>query len=122
MTHSCKTVLKQIVKLSNKSCVLLCIYQKSSIKEYGTATDKEYITLNRYEGELKSIIQTLIENGYLEAPYKNTFQLTHKGLHYNEYKFEEIKSFMLRSIFTPIVVSFTTTLLTLLLTWLLSGQ
>lgn len=124
MTHSCKTILRKIIKLSNKSCTLLCIHQENSIAKYGKKFTEEtgkgeYINCSKYRGELKAIIQCLVDDGYLEEPYAYTFQLTHKGLHYKEYQFEEIKLFLLRSILTPIVVSMATTLLTLWITWLI---
>lgn len=74
--------------------------------------------LKKYYGELDSIVDSLIDDGYL---IKNPpgYSLTHKGLHPYQMSIEKIKKFFFTSILTPIVVSIVTTLLTLLLTeWL----
>lgn len=49
------------------------------------------------------------------------FTLTHLGRHYREIQWEKVKHFLFESIFVPIVVSMATTLLTLLVQWLLTS-
>lgn len=72
------------------------------------------------EPALKSLLRKLSEEGYICLG--NNFDycsVTEKGLHYNAYRMENIRSFFVRSILTPVLVSFFTTLLTLLLNTLL---
>ncbi|MCI8592669.1 MAG: hypothetical protein HFI88_10080 [Lachnospiraceae bacterium] len=69
-------------------------------------------------------IRFLEKNGYLIIATLNGVHfgvvLTELALHSHEFVAEEIKSFLFRSILTPIVVSFSTTVLTLCIQWLLT--
>lgn len=60
-------------------------------------------------------------NGYLEycnmdaswGPHPIGFRLTHRGLHHKEFEREAVRTFIMQSILTPIVVSAITALITL---------
>ena len=64
----------------------------------------------------------LAEDGYIRKLYLGgvlyAFSLTESGLHYPEFTATSIKSFVLRSIVTPIIVSAITSLITLWLSGL----
>lgn len=67
---------------------------------------------------LSKCAERLNENGYIKNLhsfkfYAFNFQTTYKGLNYKEFKIEQLKSFLLRSVFTPVAVSAATTLITL---------
>lgn len=68
--------------------------------------------------EIYTCCKNLYEENYLTrysatADHSVFFQLDHKGKHYREINREELRSFMLRSVFTPILVSLITTLIML---------
>lgn len=82
-----------------------------------------------YNDKIENVFATvryLEKEGYLDiATYQPSgvhfgVILTELALHSGEFTCEKIKSFFIRSIATPILVSMATTLLTLLITWLLS--
>lgn len=67
---------------------------------------------------LSKCAERLNENGYIKNLHlfkgrTFNFQTTYKGLNYKEFKIEQLKSFLLRSVFTPVAVSAATTLITL---------
>ncbi len=72
---------------------------------------------------ISAAIKYLTDIGYLDEIIRNGrvvgIKLSHKCLHRKYFAWVSIKSFLLRSILTPILVSFFTTLITLLLTVLL---
>ena len=72
---------------------------------------------------VSAAIKYLTDNGYLDEIVRNErvigIILSHKCLHRKYFTWASIKSFLFRSILTPILVSFFTTLVTLLLTKLL---
>lgn len=72
---------------------------------------------------VSAAIKYLTDNGYLDEIVRNEkvigIKLSHKCLHRKYFTWVSIKSFLFRSILTPILVSFFTTLVTLLLTKLL---
>lgn len=70
--------------------------------------------------EVKEVCASLKEKGYIEEMNTNMvgdvqFFLSHKGRHYKEVSFLEIKEFLTKSIITPIIVSLITSLITILL-------
>jgi hypothetical protein len=121
MTRSCKFVLDKIIDYSKNEYPILCVQRSGYIVKCGSADGYTVIDCGKYRSEINIIIQQLVNDGFLEVPYnKGTFRLTHKGIHYKEYKFEQFKAFILNSIVVPIVVSAITALLTLWLQGLLS--
>lgn len=51
-------------------------------------------------------------------PVYDSVRITEKGRHYREFKIEEFKIFLYRSILTPVIVSIITSLVTIGITWL----
>ncbi len=99
-------------------------FLKSAISKYDGNMEKEITIMpseiNLTYSELNQLCMFLYNKNCIESPrlaYNESDHvcviLTHKGLHYFEFKWEEIKSFFFRSILTPIVVSAITTLITL---------
>ena len=71
---------------------------------------------------LSKCAERLNENGYIKNLHRFkfhafNFQTTYKDLNYKKFKIEQLKNFLLRSVFTPVAVSVATTLITL---WLKS--
>ncbi len=128
MTIQCRNVLNGLRNLSSGTEDVLWFVDKSSyICRYSDPdTDRRY-DYAKYKGEIRGIIEQLVMDGYLkydsdgDEVYENYFTLTHKGLHPYRTQWEALKSFLFRSIFVPILVSLTTTLLTLLVQALLSA-
>ncbi len=124
MTIQCRNVLKELRHLS------------SNIEdEFALVDDANYICLDcddsirydytKYKNEIKGIIKQLVLDGYLNYDSNsnvNYFTLTHKGLHPYQFQWAIFKSFLIKSILVPAVVSFVTTLCTLILQWLLTLQ
>ena len=80
--------------------------------------------LNLPKEEIYTCCKNLYEENYLTryssaANHSVFFQLDHKGKHYREINMEELRSFLLRSILTPVLVSLITTLIMLFIKELL---
>lgn len=121
MTRSCKDVLKHLRDISeNTSAALLYVYGETRICSY-IGTEKKYYDYSRYDGEFDAIIAELIKGGYLELLNDHySIALTYKGLHPYKIAWEDLKSFLVRSIAVPIVVSAITTVITFYITAALS--
>lgn len=70
------------------------------------------IEIKKYTNEIDSIIDYLLENGFLKRTHFG-YALTQKGLHPNQMAWEDIKSFLVKSIAVPIIVSAITAFITL---------
>ena len=70
------------------------------------------IEIKKYTDEIDSIIDYLLENGFLKRTHFG-YALTQKGLHPNQMAWEDIKSFLVKSIAVPIIVSAITAFITL---------
>lgn len=116
MIKQCRYVLRGLRNLStntedrfsfldNSTCICL-------VKDYDQVFD-----YSRYQGEIHATIHQLILDGYLMPDDRNEyyFALTSKGLHPYRFQWEQIKLFLFRSVFVPIVVSVVTTLITMIL-------
>ncbi|WP_026486831.1 hypothetical protein [Caldanaerobius polysaccharolyticus] len=88
--------------------------------KYGIVDDHKLISNNMPKGynqiKLISTLECLKDLGYLDFSYnieqEVTFlKLLHKGLNYRNIEWIEIKTFIIRSIIVPIIVSLSTTLL-----------
>lgn len=113
MTTQCKYVLKQIKSISeNAVCELNYVHKSNTI--YIVRTPNKRIELSKYSGELSSIIQQLIADGYLD---KTQFgiQLNHKGIHPYHVAWDSIKVFLFKSVLIPVGVSIVTSFLVNLL-------
>ncbi len=115
MDSYCRFVLKQLKAFAKDTNTYMTIVSDyPSVKLTGYSNKEIDFTETKVEKELKSIIDYLIESGYLKQGYnKYTFTLTHTGLHPYEAAWQKIKSFLIKSVAVPIVVSTATTLLTL---------
>lgn len=115
MTYQCRAVLRGIRKIANSTDIELSMLDGTT-EICGT---DQYVTYNyvKYANEIRSIIDHLVLTGYLKYGSNESFlYLTHKGLHPYGVKWDEIKSFLIKSVLVPIGVSFVTALLTLWLT------
>lgn len=79
---------------------------------------KFYETFN--QNEIKSVCESLKSKDYIGEMsltiYQDVrFNLSHKGVHYKEVSWLEIKEFLTKSIITPIIVSLITSLVTFFL-------
>jgi hypothetical protein len=109
-------VLKRLIGISDGSTQLLSYFGEGA--SFCQLCDSNIsCDCSRYKGELHSILQKLSEDGYLvfKDSSERVFCLTEKGLHPYMVKWDELKSFLFRSVLVPIVVSFVTTVLTLML-------
>lgn len=113
MTAQCKYVLKEIKTLSENTVFELNYVHKSNTI-YIVRTPNKRIELQKHSGELSSIIQQLIDDGYLDKTQFG-FQLNHKGLHPHRVAWDSIKVFLLKSVLVPIGVSIVTSYLVNLL-------
>lgn len=116
MIKQCRYVLRGLQKLSANTEDRLSFFGSTTciclVKDYDQVFD-----YSRYKGEIHSIIHQLILDGYL-IPCdvgEYNFTLTSKGLHPYRFQWEQIKLFLFRSVFVPIVVSVVTTLITMIL-------
>lgn len=109
----CKKVLEAI-------CFLSAEDRKTS-----TLDIKMYMNNKIHDEDLRGCIRVLEQEGYIKVLESTPAYLRvapeHKGFHYKEYKHSEMKEFFLKSVFTPIVVSVITSLITLYLTGALRG-
>lgn len=122
MTNSCRNVLKNLRKLSSSTEDVLAFLGDTYCICRCDDTENVY-DYNEYKGEINSAIKQLVSDGYLEYSINEYhFTLTQKGLHPHQFQWDAFKSFLFTSILVPIGVSFATTLLTLLVQGLLSGQ
>lgn len=118
MTKPCRTVLNELRKLSSHTESTFVLYAYPHYI-FLANTDKSF-EYDKYKEEIFGIIEQLVSDGYLKYTInQNYFCLTHKGLHKYQFEWDSFKSFLFRSIFVPVLVSFITTLLTLLVQVLL---
>ena len=118
MTPICKTVLNELINLTDNSdeimsyvwgCNHICL----------SFDTKKHFDYSPFASEFDSIISQLTNDGYIEfTGHGHDFRLTHKGLHHKMFKWIEFKRFLLNSIAVPIIVSAITAMITL---WL-QGQ
>lgn len=116
MIHESRIILNRIQKLSNGSSVrILTIVGKLTNPD-----DNKTISCQQdYGNELSALIDGLIRDGYLVRLDEYRVVLTDKGLHPYKMKWEEIKAFLIKSIFVPIVVSIATSIAVLCMQGLL---
>lgn len=119
MTKECKYILSHLKKLSNNSDELLCFVNGTS-HIYKFDDDSTFFDYSKYESEIDSIIRSRINDGYLVEGFNQYhFHLTQKALHPLQYNIEDLKKFLIHSIFVPIAVSAITALITVYITlWL----
>lgn len=104
---------RQIIKELESSPDYTCMFYVDE-EPFSNIATRPYIS---------AAIKYLTDIGYLDEIIRNGkvigIKLSHKCLHRKYFTWVSVKSFLFRSIFTPILVSFLTTLVTLLLTKLL---
>ena len=110
MEHSLKKIYKQIRKLSEGSSYEIAFDPTTN---YIFRTDNEDLSFHFVEdpSHVSAGLERLMQQGYIEST-RNVFHfcLTFKGMHPWEVGLEETKSFFMKSILTPIIVSIITTL------------
>ena len=107
-------LLRKIVKYCNhKNYVFSAKDCLVSVPEFDEQLDCSFCY-----GQFECTMRYLIQENYIERVGEN-FRLSFKALHRKEIFLNNLVSFCFRSIFIPVVVSFFTTLLTLLLKMLL---
>ena len=101
-------LLKTILRLSKK-------YNNNTIPLSDISLNQNYFYLSRLI--LRKLVCFTDTDNWGANPKK--LVLTEEGQKFFEYRREATKQFLYRSIFTPIIVSSLTTLVTLFLTWLI---
>lgn len=120
MTRSCRNVLNHLRELSDNDFQLLtyvadapyvCLFNDL----------RKYYDYTEYISDFGAILKELEHTGYVEIDDRGVlFSLTYKGLHPSEIAWEEMKSFLFRSVAVPIVISAVTSLITFYITTALS--
>lgn len=103
-----KKILDYFIE-QNQGCAFECYYD-SDIEDLANAIGHSY-------EDTSAAAYHLSESGYLQSIRASTgllvgYKLSHKGQYYKAFHMEKILSFLLKSIFVPIVVAFITALLT----------
>ncbi len=117
MTRDCRDVLNHLRDLSeNDFRTLTFVSDMPYICAYDNMN--EFYDYTKHQGEIGAIIRELARTGYLtHDDHCIQMCLTYKGLHPYAMTWEELKTFLFRSVAVPIVVSAITALITL---WLQS--
>lgn len=122
MTRNCRNVLKNLRKLSNSSENVLS-FASNGPYLYRLDSPSEVYDYSVYKKEIRGIIHQLVLDGYLQySDDQYEFVITQLGLHPYQFRWESFKKFLFKSVFIPVVVSFLTTILTLVINSLLSGM
>lgn len=110
----CRAVLRGLRKIARtKNDMLTFVSDQPYIclsQDYS-----QYYDYTRYAGQIGAILDELAEEGYLRPFDSFRFALTHRGLHPTRHMFKMICT----SVVIPIIVSFFTTVITLLVNGLL---
>lgn len=121
MTYSCSKVLKELRKLTKNTDETLSFASNGSYicLFYNPSVYFDY-SQTKYSEEIWAIINELNRTQYIQLNHDNTqFNITYKGLHPYQVGWENIKLFLYKSVFVPIVISTITALITLWLRGLL---
>lgn len=115
LTFQCIKVLWNLKRLSsNTECNISFLYDTTCFCDDDITRTYDY---KKYESEIESIIQHLVDNGYLQfRDNECNFHLTQKAIHCTATALQEFFLFLFSSIAVPIVVSIITTLITLHIT------
>lgn len=105
-----RRLLKKLNKISKK-----CSYKKIPISQVENGFSNFHLKL-LFENELA--IREFSQQDNEGNPIYDSVKITEKGKHYREFKIEEFKIFLYRSILTPVIVSIITSLVTIGITWL----
>ena len=113
ITYPCISVLRNLKKLTNNSAVNISYLYDSTC--FCLDDSERIYDYHKYQHEIESIISYLIEQGYLQYNYDNTYNfcLTQKGLHRKFLTVQSATIFLLKNLLLPILVSIVTTLITL---------
>lgn len=111
MEKSLRPIYNQIVKISNGQSAE--ISWNSYNNEMFRCDDEDVSYVFKQDPSVIVVsLKRLYDSGYIEYDDNGAlFRLTFRGLHPCEVKFEEVKSFIMKSILTPIVVSIITSFL-----------
>lgn len=119
MTKACRKVLSGLRKLSGGSDAIMAFLGNTNCICLIDDMDKTF-DYSKYIKEIESTIKHLVKEEYLEYSINEYhFTLTTKGLHPYRFKWESLKSFLIKSIAVPIAVSVATSLIVLWLQGLL---
>lgn len=119
LTRECKSVLNELKKLTSNTETEFAYLGNTTCFCLLEDMNKIY-NYQRYQPEIFSIMLELKNDDYIISTRNEYhFQLTQKAIHPHQKTWNEVKSFLFRSILTPVIVSLITTLLTLYIkTWL----
>lgn len=109
MYPNCRSLLEKLCNLTNGTETSLAFDEKN-MKISLCSNPNKYITLEKFEGQIKGTIYQLKEDKYIQ--YEDVdyiFHLTNKGLHRYWFSLETFKMFMIKSIVVPIIVALITT-------------
>ena len=116
LTYPCMVVLKHLKKLTdNTDRTISYLYNTTFFCLEDN--DKQTYDYRKYQNEIESIIDELVNNGFLN--YNGNiynFSLTQKGLHKTFLTVQSSVLFLIQNFALPIIVSFVTTMITLCIT------
>lgn len=119
MSFQSHSVLRHLRALSDGTSAQLS-FVRGAPHIIRTDDHSRFYDYTKYRGEIASIISALVKDGYLAYTINMYhFCLTDRGLHPHQETYTNVKSFLIKSVLVPIVVSVVTTLLTLWITELL---
>lgn len=119
LSKPAKKVLKEIRELTGNTDKQFTRYSGENEFTLLENENRQTGKCSKYSGELSSIIDLLIDDGYLKKFATDCYQLSQAAIHSGFFEWASSRRFLLCNVVTPIVVSFITTVLTLLIKGLL---
>ena len=111
ISYQSRTVLNHLKELADNTDTELALLGMSTLICPTDDEDRTY-DYSEYEGEINSILDELVNAGYLTYPRNNRYfvSLTSKGIHPMQGLYFSFLNFLFRSILVPISVSAITTI------------
>ncbi len=117
MTRQELKLIRKLNKLTSKSEIPF-FYDISDSSVHLQDSSNRRISCEELDCEINALFQSLIIKHYITTipvPGVDTdkYCLTHKGIHFAQFTVEKIISFLIKSIFVPVLVAALTTLITM---------
>lgn len=107
--------LKKLVSLDTDE-IWIDYENKRFTKVCDASSATIFISFPQNEPSINGLLKNLSDEGFIEFDGEEYFTLTYKSLYYSQIVRKERIDYLLKSVFVPIILSFTTTLITNLLT------